>query len=211
MSIAAAVVLVGAGCGTTAPQTPESTVRAYIEAVRQDDPVRAGALRTAKFEPVGDESERARAIEPVRVRERERSAEWGVRAALVQERLGGDSGWRVRAGVLTSFSALSPEACLDRLVQAISTRDVRLLESLLPREFEGVFGRRELEAILLRPQWAALSAGISARAIRWVSKDANRAEGEVVIDGETHTLVLAREGLVWKVFDVRPWKGYLPR
>ncbi len=215
MSIAVAFVVLAAGCGTTAPGTPASTADAYMDALRRGDGVAARYLLVSSGSgPEASELEQAKVSPPGEVRELERIASWagssGSPVTLVLAPSRRNSGWLIRSGVLESFSALSPEACLDLFAQALWNRDPRLLKTLLPTDLDAKLRLRELEAALLRPKWSALAAALRAGALRWVSRGAERVEVEVVVEGETHTLALVREGLVWKVFDVRPWKGYLP-
>jgi hypothetical protein len=210
--IATVVALCTGGCAATAPQTPASVATAYIEQLAQRNETRARALR-AGANPVlsDDEFEPARKSRSEVVRDLARVAAWDEPESLEVARRSDGTGWQIRSGVLASFAALSPEACLERLIEAIATRDASLLKTLVPEELEATISPRELESALLLPSWSKLSRALAARELRWLSRGSERAEVEVEVGDEAHTLVLVREGNVWKVFDVRPWKGYLPR
>lgn len=188
---------------------PAEVVRAHVEAVRKGDERAAlGWLSPeaqARAPIVGAPMD---APDPTSVAEVGRSATWEGGRELLLVRTA--EGWRIRRGVLSLFSADSPEGAMSSLARAIEARDLQRVIDLVPSGSRGLVDPSQLGALIAgHPAWGALARAIIGGHVGWVARERERAEAVVAVGGQEHRLVLVREDGGWKVFDVMPRTSYL--
>jgi hypothetical protein len=207
LRLLSSLVCLAWGCGGVHKATPAETAEAYAAALRADDITRARALSALPLQGAG--SLKAVLWRPGSAVETQRHATWGFQEGVALVSTHG--AWLIRHGVLGFDLAFSPEVCVAMLANAIEARDPSRLMRILP---EGPLSRLREDRLaegLSRPAWRLLAEAIRAGRVRWVDSPEGRARALVDVGSETRTLDLGLEGGDWKVFDVRPWSGYLPQ